>query len=392
MSSGRVRVLGKAIVVLTVLAVLGTVVYAKTLMDNTAIVTVSSAERAKVYAFVLYPDGFRQVGKYDVVGEKSLALYLGSARSAWMDEYWKNGRLSQPLILLVAMSEKGVDVKGVNLDWGDLGSKKIKLEFREDERVKKAISKLSFDKPQPLGDLYWAIEDSYEYTLPVVLSYVKPDSSTWGNMDYYYAKNQKVGFGVNTFISSWSIAGYNIIQKREDKGVTGPFDVGDDYYVWMDVRYRYEKWVYYLDDDPILTMEHVFVKDFYPGTITAGTTKPASARLAAVDSWESKGSYTATSSTYPYYVFTIHTMTTDHFAIDCLKFIDALVLAGKISGRAATAAGAIGLFVDVDFKYDNIEAFYFSVVLYSYPGTTHRVYMAESEAVASVPVIYFNVR
>ncbi len=94
-------------------------------------------------------------------------------------------------------------------------SKKIKLGFKEDERVTKAISKLSFDKPQPLEDLYWAIEDSYEYTLPVVLSYVKPDSTTWGNMGYYYAKNQKVGFGVNTFISSWSISGYNIIQKEK---------------------------------------------------------------------------------------------------------------------------------------------------------------------------------
>ncbi|WP_276627667.1 MULTISPECIES: hypothetical protein [Archaeoglobus] len=387
----RVRILSKALVALALLAVLGTAVYAKTLMDNTAIVTVSSPEKAKIYTFVLYPDGFRQVGKYEVAGEKSLALYLGSAKSAWMHEYWKNGRLSQPLILLVAVSEKGVDVKGINLDWESMESKKIKLGFKEDERVTKAISKLSFDKPQPLEDLYWAIEDSYEYTLPVVLSYVKPDSTTWGNMGYYYAKNQKVGFGVNTFISSWSISGYNIIQKREDKGVTGVFDVGEDCYIWMDVRYRYEKWVYYLDDEPILTMEHVYVKDFYPETLTAGTSKPSNARFVPVDSWEFKGSYTATRLTYPYYVFTTHYMTTDHFAIDCLKFIDALVLAGKISGRAATAAGAIGLFVDVDFKYDNIEAFYFSVVLYSYPKTTHRVYMAESEAVASVPAVYFNV-
>jgi hypothetical protein len=378
--------------VLIVLAVLVTAVYAKTLMDNTAIVTVESPYKAKVYAFVLYPDGFRQVGKYEVAGEKSLALYLGSAKAAWMKEYSKNGRLSQPLILLVAMSEKGVDVKGVNLDWGDLGSKKIKLEFREDERVKKAISKLSFDKPQPLGDLYWAIEDSYEYTLPVVLSYVKPDSSTWGNMDYYYAKNQKVGFGVNTFISSWSIAGYNIIQKNDAGSDIYSFTKGDDCYIWMNVRYRYEKWVYYLDDDPILTMEHVFVKDFYPETIRAGTTKPASARLAAVDSWESKGSYTATSYDKAYYLFNVYDLNTDHFAIDCLKFIDALVLAGKISGRAATAAGAIGLFVDVDFKYDNIEAFDIDLALYSYPGITHEVRMAKSVAVASVPAVYFEVR
>ncbi|WP_456330108.1 hypothetical protein, partial [Archaeoglobus sp.] len=307
------------------------------------------------------------------------------------NEYRKNGRLSQPLILLVAVSENGVDVKGVNLDWDDLRSEEVKLKFREDEKVKKAISKL--EQPQPLSsDLYWAIEDYCEYTLPVVLSYVKPDGNSWGSLHYYYAKNQKVGFAVNTFINSWSVAGYNIIQKRNDKGVTGPFDVGDDCYIWMNVRYRYEKWVYYLDDDPILTMEHVYVKDFYPETITAGTSKPTNARLVPVDSWNYMGSYTARSSTYPYYVFTTHSMSTDHLAIDCLKFIDALVLAGKISGRAATAAELIGLFVDVDFKYDNIEAFYFSLLLYSYPGTTHTVYMAESEAVKSVPAVYFEVR
>jgi hypothetical protein len=275
---------------------------------------------------------------------KSLALYLGSAKSAWMHEYWKNGRLSQPLILLVAVSEKGVDVKGINLDWESLESKKIKLEFRGDGRVTKTISKLSFDKPRPLEDLYWAIEDSYEYTLPVVLSYVKPDSNSWGDIDYYYAKNHKVGFGVNTFISSWSISGYNIIQKNAHGWDGYDFTTGDDCYVWMDVRYRYEKWVYYLDDGPILTMEHVYVKDFYPETIRAGTSKPSNARFVSVDNWEFKGSYTALNHDKAYYEFRVGDLNTDHFAIDCLKFIDALVLAGKISGRAA--AGAIGLFVD----------------------------------------------
>ncbi|MBO8179910.1 MAG: hypothetical protein H0Z19_05435 [Archaeoglobus sp.] len=382
--------MSRAIAALIALTLLGTAVYAEVLMENTAIVTVESPEKAVFHAFVLFPDGFRHAGKYEVAGKKSLALYLGSAKSAWMNEYRKNGRLSQPLILLVAVSEKGVDVKGVNLDWDDLRSEEVKLKFREDEKVKKAISKL--EQPQPLSsDLYWAIEDYYEYTLHVVLSYVKPDSSTWGVMDFFYGRYLKVGFAVNTFINSWSVAGYNIIQKRNDKGVTGPFDVGDDCYIWMNVRYRYEKWVYYLDDDPILTMEHVYVKDFYPETITAGTSKPTNARLVPVDSWSYIGSYTARSSTYPYYLFNVFDLTTDHLAIDCLKFIDALVLAGKISGRAATAAGAIGLFVDVDFEYDNVVAFDIDLALYSYPGTTHTVYMAESEAVKSVPAVYFEV-
>lgn len=377
--------MGKVLAVLIALALVGTAVYARAVIENTAIVTVESPYRAEVYAFVLYPDGFRQVGKYEVDGERSLGLYLGSARAEWMEEYCKNGRLSQPLILIVAVSEKGVDVKGVNLDWDDLRAEKVELDFRENGELKK-ISE------SPLDDLYWVIEDSYEYTLPVVLSYVENEGDSWGSMHYYYAKNHKVGFAVNAFISSWSVAGYNIVQKRNNKGVTLPLDVGEDGYVWMDVRYRYEKWVYYLDEDPILTMELVFVNDFYPESLTARTARPATAGFVSVDSWTFKGRYVADTSTYPYYVFTTYSMSTDKFAIDCMKFIDILVLTGKISGRAANAAGVIGLFVGVDFEYDNFKAFYFSVVLYSYPGTTHRVYMAESEAVGSVPAVYFKVR
>ena len=134
--------MSKAIAALIALTLLGTAVYAEVLMENTAIVTVDSPEKAVLHTFVLFPDGFRHAGKYEVAGKKSLALYLGSAKSAWMNEYRKNGRLSQPLILLVAVSENGVDVKGVNLDWDDLRSEEVKLKFREDEKVKKAISKL----------------------------------------------------------------------------------------------------------------------------------------------------------------------------------------------------------------------------------------------------------
>ncbi|WP_290623806.1 hypothetical protein [Archaeoglobus sp. UBA231] len=384
--------MGKAMAVLIVLAVVVTAVYAKTLMENTAVIAVESPYKAKVYTFALYPDGFRQVGKYEVAGEKSLALYLGSAKAAWMKEYSKNGRLSQPLILLVAMSEKGVDVKGVNLDWDDLKGKEVKLEFREDESLKRVISKLStqFEQPQPLGDLYWAIEDSYEYTLPVVLSYVKPDSSTWGTMDYFYAINKKVGFSVNVFISSWSITEYNIIQKYDSGSAKASFTTGDDYYIWMNVRYRYEKWVYYLDDDPILTMELIFVKDFYPNTITKSTYKPWNAQLPEIDDWDYKGTYTSATYTYPYYELSVSNFGTDHFAIDCMKFIDILKTVGKISSKAVTAATSIGLFTDVDFKYDNVEAFYFGLALYSDPGITHTVRLAESEAATSAPQIYIK--
>ena len=378
--------------VLLIAIVLFGIIYAKTIINNRVIVTIESPEKANLFIFALYPDGFRNIGKCKVLsGKTDIAIYLGDLRQTWMREYEKNGTLSQPLILLVAVSKDKVAISGVNFDWDNLKSKSVKLKFKQSEELKKLISRLNSKDIHTLDDLYWSIEDYYEYTLPVILSYVTPDSSSWGTMDYYYAINRKVGFSVNVFISSWSIAGYNIIQKNNYGSATASFPRGDDYYIWMNVRYRYEKWVMYLDDEPISTMELVFVKDLYPHTMTKGTSKPSNALLPEIDSWNYKGKYTSTRSDYPYYEFSTSNFGTNHFAIDCMKFIEILKWIGKISGKAATAASVIGLFVDVNFKYDNVEAFYFSIRLYSNPSEVHYVWLAESEAITSAPQIYVDV-
>jgi hypothetical protein len=274
-----------------------------------------------------------------------------------------------------------VEVKGVNFDWDNLIGKSVKLKFKWIERTNINI--------QSLDDFHWSMEDYYECTLPVILSYVKPDSSSWGNVNFFCAGNFKIGFSVNVFISSWSIAGYNIIQKDGSGSVTMSFPTGDDCYIWMNVRYRYEKWVMYLDNKPINRMEIVFVKDFYPSTITKGTSK--NVQLPEVDEWEYKGAYTSTRSDYPYYELSISNFGTDHLAIDCMKFIEILKRIGKISSQAVSIASAIGLFTDVDFEYDNIVAFYFSVRLYSNSNKTHHIWLAKSKAVTTAQQIYVRV-
>lgn len=372
------------------LAVMVGIVYVGVIM-NSVTIRVESPEKANLYVFALYPTGFKNIGKYKIPSGKSdITLYLRDLKQVWINEYKRNRTLSQPLLLLVAVSKDKIAVKGVNFDWDHLKSKSVELKFKEIDELKKLSSRLDLENFHTLDDFYWSIEDVYERTLPVILCYINPDDSSWGAVDFFCAGNFKVGFSVNVFMGSWSVAGYNVIQKDDYGSAMASFPTGDDYYIWMDVRYRYEKWVMYLDDEPISTMEIIYVKDFYPSTIAGVTYKPPNAQLPDVDEWEYKY-YTSTRRDYPYYELDVSNFGADHFAIDCMKFIDALVLAGKISSRAATAASAIGLFTDVDFEYDDVVSFYFSVVLYSNSGKTHHVRLAKSKAVITAPQIYIDV-
>ncbi len=177
-------------------------------------------------------------------------------------------------------------------------------------------------------------------------------------------------------MNSWIVAGYSFISKHETKGIARPFDVGQEYYVWMDVKYRYEKVVIYLDDESISKIELIYVVDFYPSTMNGGTSKPANAQLVEVDGWDYKGIHSSSSSTYPYYTFDTYDLQTDRFAIDCLKFIQILTTIGKISGRAAAAAKAVNLSTIVSSECEGPTAFYFNVRLYSNPNTLHEVWIA----------------
>jgi len=112
--------------------------------------------------------------------------------------------------------------------------------------------------------------------------------------------------------------------------------------------------------------------------------------LIAIDSWKYEGKYTSTSDDYPYYMRDESSWGSNKFAIDTLKFINVLRALGKISEKAANKAFAIGLFISVNFVYENVEAFHFSIDLYSDPGLSHRVYYGRSHDFQWAPVIYFK--
>ncbi|MEM4482186.1 MAG: hypothetical protein QXE66_06775 [Desulfurococcaceae archaeon] len=233
--------------------------------------------------------------------------------------------------------------------------------------------------------------DEYEWTAPTVVTKVSPDSITWGTVAYGYFINRQIEFRVSVFIESqWTSAGFFIVNKNSAGSHGADFLPGQEYYVWMNFKYRYEKWRVYGRCD--LTRfdyyeEYVYTADFYPETISGGPTPP-DAQLPSVDSWVYEGKYNATSPYIAYYYFSYSNFGSTSFAIDALKFISVLSLIGKISSSAATAATIIGLIISVNFVYNNQYSFYFHIWLRSNPGTVHSVYRALTLDDQSVPVLY----
>lgn len=355
-------------------------------------VNIQNAGEAHVFVSALYPEGFKQIGEYDIKGDGRILLNLGDLRKAWQEEYMKNKRLSQPLILLTIVTKDGrVSVKSVNFNWDKMPqSKAITPKFKRLKNVVKTAS-VQTDGVQPLGYYTRTLVASEEWGAPTIVAQVIPDSSTKGYISYAYSTDKKVGFSINAFVDSeWTrLASYNIIQKNEGGSHYANFPKGSPYYIWMTVQYRYEKWRVY-SDGWMWFEEYVYVKDFYPRTISGGTSKPTDAQTPPVDSWIDEGVYLSSGST-GYYAFHISDITTNDFAVDVLKFIDYLEKMGKISAIAAQKASLIGLFIDVGFEYDNIQAFDFDLSLDSDVQTTHHVWRAESTDIATVPILYFKV-
>lgn len=353
---------------------------------------IQNAGEAHVFVSALYPDGFKQIAEYDIKNNRRITLNLGGLRKAWEDEYRKNKRLSQPLVLLTIVTKDGnVSIESVSFDWKELPqSRGVVPKFRPLKNAVKTSNKQTNDV-QPLYYYSRTLVDSYEWTAPTMVARVIPDSSTKGYISYTYFINKKVGFSINAFVDTdWTrLASYNIIRKEESGKHASGFPKGSPYYIWMNVKYRYERWRVY-SAGWMWYEEYVYVKDFYPSTISGGTSKPADAQLPPIDKWVDDGVYTST-GIEPYYTFYLWNLDMDSFAIDVLKFIDILEAVGKISKTAAERASLIGLFIDVSFEYDNMKAFDFDLSLDSDVQTSHHVWRGESTDISTVHVLSFKV-
>ena len=364
-------------------------------------------EKVYVYVSLMYPEGLKQISKAAIdlsKGKGELLIDLRDLKKAWDEEYRKTGTYAEPLIVISGHTRSGrVFVKGINLFWNNLTrTVSTTLKPLKGVNVKKGIVSSTVkcagceSKLEPLDGCweYRDLVDSYEQTRYVLLVKIKPDSETHGFVDFTYFINKVVGFRVNVFIESqWTSAGFNPISKNEIGNHLGDFGRGEEYYIWMKVKYRYEKWHVWgrCDGERIdYYEEYIYIKDFYPSTIDGGTSPKPGSRMPPIDSWKYEGKYTSTRDDKTYYKKTEASWGSDKLAIDALKFISVLKALGKISSKAANAATAIGLFINVDFVYESKIAFDFDIGFYSDAGLSHKVYYGRSHDFQWAPVIYFK--
>ncbi|RLG84597.1 MAG: hypothetical protein DRO40_00985, partial [Thermoprotei archaeon] len=231
-----------------------------------------------------------------------------------------------------------------------------------------------------------------ETTKKTIIAKISPDTKTWGTLDIFWYVGKKIGVRLNVFIESeWTPLGYISLSKNEVGSLHGGFPTGETYWVWMDVKYRYERWHVHANCDGTIIdydEEYIYITDYYPSTINGGTNPPPETPIPSPDSWEYKGPYTQTEEYEPYYMINRTTYGSGHIAIDALKFITLLKTLDKISSKAAQAASLIGLCINLDFIYGGVEALDFAIELYSDVGYSHEVYIGESTDVETVPMLY----
>jgi len=357
----------------------------------TVVLEIENSTGAHVFVKALYPDGFHDVGHYFLEKGNVLFLNLRDLKDAWDSEYKKSGRFAQPLMVLTIVKDGNVAVEGVSLRYGKSPQRvTVRPTFR---RLKTSKSSIEFHGGgiKPMAGYYEWLDDSYEWTAPAVVAQVTPDDSTYYDISYTYFRHKNVGFSISVFTGGeWTrLTSYNWVQRDESGKASASVDIGRNYYIWMNFKYRWERWGIHVDGQTFYE-EYVYILDFYPSTLRGGTSKPANAQIPPVDGWVYGGRYV--SQGYPaYYQFHLYDMSGDEIAVDALKFIEVLRLAGKIGAAAAEKASTMGLFISVNFNYENVNAFDFDLYLHSPPGHTHYVWRTKTSDGSTAPILYFDV-
>ena len=367
------------------------------------------AEKVYVHVLALYPSGLRDIGKFVFDFEKEgvgeVTLELSDLKKAWLEESRVNKRFAEPYLVIAGYTRSGkVVVKSISTLWSKL-PERVEVELAPLENINVSRGKIKPGQAEYQGQVeYQGLEplngcwetrylvDSYEAVREAIITKISPDAETWGAISVFWLANRKIGVRVSVFVESeWTSLGYIGLSKNEYGSFKGAFSKGETYYVWMDVKYRYERWHVHSNCDGVIMdydEEYIYIVDYYPSTLSGGTSPPPDSSMPPVDSWDCKGRYTSAARDSPYYILSQTTYGSSYIAVDALKFIELLQVLGKISSEAALAASVIGLFISVNFAYENIVAVDFGVWLYSEAGYSHDVYIGKSTDVETIPMLY----
>ena len=335
---------------------------------------------ALVYVKALYPEGQRFIGFARAVsGVGWIWVDYKPWKQAWEKEKSLTGFHAKPSLIVVVFTEDGyADIKGFVLEWGELkpylfgGRKAIVVE----PRLKKVRGKpIKVARPTqasviPLLDRFLqssrvlggetVLIDYYEAERRVNLGKIYFDPNIGkgsGNLLIGYFRGFKVGISlvytllsVNTWSIDFDFVSIGSNEPGSSKVTVNPSNPTGC--ISIVVRYRYERWRYYENGEPIDESFEIWIKNFYPNTLSTQAGQDAS-----IYAWDTKYSGYGKGWSEPTYSEYYFRVDGTRFSVDLLWFAGLLDALGKIPETLKSYVGWFTLFVSINAYQSGALAF-----------------------------------
>jgi len=323
---------------------------------------------ALVYVRMLYPEGMRPGGRYAAPkGVAWIWIDYEEWKRAWDEERKKTGFFADPTIIITAFTEDNyVGLLSVVLKWEELkpyalGGKKTVIIEPNIKRVKGRPIKIQEGSSSGPGDVP-VLVDEYEETKRVTLGLVYFDPNIgegYGSLFMCYYCYKKVGISLAfAFMSGedWEIGfdAFRVESEQPGSAKTVANSANPEGHISIVVTYRFEHWRY---EDPVTGVVYdeeydMWVKNFYPNTMSNEKGERVEIHYWFLKYWGyGKG---INEPTYNEYDFQVDG---HDFAANLLWFANLLIAIGKLPAKAATWAGFILLFVNLDAYVEAKYAF-----------------------------------
>ena len=335
---------------------------------------------ALVYVKALYPEGQRFIGFARAVsGVGWIWVDYKPWKQAWEKEKSLTGFHAKPSLIVVVFTEDGyADIKGFVLEWRELkpylfgGKKNIIIEPTL-KRVRGKPIKVTRSTQAsviPLLDIFLqssrvldgeaVLVDYYEAEKRVNLGKIYFDPNIgegYGSLFIGYYQNFKVGISLAftlITVDVWSIdfdfVSIGSSSPGSDKAIANASNPSG--YISIIVRYRYERWKYYENGEPIDESFEMWIKNFYPNTIKAERGQDVSIHV-----WDTKYSGYGKGWSEPTYSEYDFQVDGTRFSADLLWFAGLLDTLGKIPEALKSYAGWLTLFVSLNAYQSGALAF-----------------------------------
>ncbi len=370
-------------------------------VTDIVLIDITSDKQYVVFVDVLYPEGFRNIGKTMVKGHNLMYLDVSDVRRAWGREFYSKGRRVPLTLRIVVYDDKGlanIIVKRIEFDKLAV-NRIIRLNIAGDNNKGDTGTLTTTFQPstiEPLVSAIRVLEDSYEWNATIVLAMLDLDSISFGELRYKYYSNLEMGFTMYLIVPNIQLAGWVALSRSAniDKDLFPP--TGGKGYIWMTFKYRWEKWRIYGPGLPPegYVEEYVYVADFYPDTVGGGFSKPSNAILTSFD-YQVSNQYEATRTDQPYFYVNYGDLEHRYTSIDLESFANMLLALGKITTSTwvsiITSIPVVGVdsYINYELSYEiHVDAYATQVpTVHDVNISRVNVYVA---GFSSFPVVYIT--